>query len=157
MVALSTENDFVLDLPYPPSINRIWRSNPRASTNGKQVYIAPAYRDWKNQASLALLQKRGWMMRRIKGPFSVDLALCPPKGHPRGDLDNRIKAVLDFLQNATVIENDRNCQFICAYWASWLPPVECRVTVKPWLAQPAPTVNDVLRAAAERAERMEAQ
>jgi Holliday junction resolvase RusA-like endonuclease len=152
MVALSKETDFVVDLPYPPSINRIWRSNPRASTTGKQVYIAPSYRSWKDQASLALLQKRGWIMRRIKGSFSVELALCPPKGHPRGDLDNRIKAVLDFLQQATVIENDKHCQMICAYWAPWSNGFECRVTVKPWSPQEAPTVNDVLRGALQRME-----
>lgn len=149
MVALSTENDFVLDLPYPPSINRIWRSNPRATT-GKQVYIAPAYKAWKDEANGVLMQKRGWIVRRIKGSFSIDLALCPPKGHPRGDLDNRIKAVLDFLQASTIIENDKHCQLICAYWAPG--PVQCRVTVKPWQPQPAPTVNDVLRGTLQRIE-----
>lgn len=145
---LASDADFVLDLPYPPSVNRIWRSSPRAA--GKQVYLAPAYKSWKDEANARLMTKRGWMMRRIVGPFSADLALCPPKGHPRGDLDNRIKAVLDFLQQTTVISNDKHCQMICAYWVPG--PEGCRVTVKPWLPQPAPTMKDVLHASLKRQE-----
>lgn len=120
-----------LHLPFPPSVNRIWRASTQSA--GKQVYIAPSYVKWKNLADALLMTQRGWMMRRVTGAFEVDIALCPPKGHPRGDLDNRIKAILDFLQRATIVSNDKHCQRITAYWAHQsAAPEGCRVTVKPW-------------------------
>jgi Holliday junction resolvase RusA-like endonuclease len=135
-----------INLPYPPSVNRIWRSN--SASAGKQVYIAPSYVKWKNHADALLMSQRGWMLHRVTGQFEVEIALCPPKGHQRGDLDNRIKAILDFLQRATIVSNDKHCQRITAYWAhSSTAPEGCRVTVTPWQ-----TVNDVLRASAERLE-----
>lgn len=134
MLAPIAETDFIIDLPYPPSVNRIWRSSTQAA--GKQVYISPSYRKWKDESNALLMTKRGWMMRRITGPFSVDIALCPPKGHPRGDLDNRIKAVLDFLQAATIVSNDKLCQLITAYWAHQsTAPEGCRAIVRPWVQQ----------------------
>lgn len=155
-VPLASDQDLSFDLPYPPSVNRIWRSSTKSA--GKQVYIAPSYRKWKDHANALLMTKRGWMLRRIVGPFSVDIALCPPKGHPRGDLDNRIKAVLDFLQAATIISNDKHCQMICAHWAlEGGAPEGCRVVVKPWQPQPAPSVNDVLRTAVARMEGIAAE
>jgi Holliday junction resolvase RusA-like endonuclease len=150
-VPLASDQDYAFDLPYPPSVNRIWRSSTKSA--GKNVYIAPSYVKWKQAAGALLMTQRGWMMRRVVGPFSIDIALCPPKGHPRGDLDNRIKAVLDFLQASTVISNDKHCQLICAYWAlPGMAPEGCRATVKPWQPQPAPSVNDVLRASVARLE-----
>lgn len=117
----------ILDLPYPPSVNRIWRASKTAS--GKNVHLAPSYVKWRDEANALLMTKRGWMMHRIAGQFSVELALSPPKGHIRGDLDNRIKAVLDFLQRATIVANDKHCQSIHAYWGE--APLGCRVTVRP--------------------------
>jgi Holliday junction resolvase RusA-like endonuclease len=144
VTALSSPHDLVFDLPYPPSVNRIWRASPRA---GKNVHLAPSYKAWRDEAGKMLMTTRGWTLHKVNGLFSLDLALCPPKGHPRGDLDNRIKAVLDFLQLSTVIANDKHCQLICAYWVdAAMAPHGARATVKPW------HVNDVLRAAAERLE-----
>jgi crossover junction endodeoxyribonuclease RusA len=140
-----------LNLPYPPSVNRIWRASSAAA--GKKVYISPAYKQWKDNADALLMSQRGWMMHRVTGLFEVEIALCPPKGHPRGDLDNRIKAVLDFLQRATIVSNDKHCQRITAYWAHQsTAPEGCRVTVRTWHAPEALTLNDVLRASAERLE-----
>jgi Holliday junction resolvase RusA-like endonuclease len=154
-VPLASGQDYAFDLPYPPSVNRIWRSSAKSA--GKNVYIAPSYKKWKDAAGALLMTKRGWMMRRVVGPFSVDIALCPPKGHPRGDLDNRIKAVLDFLQSATIVSNDKHCQLLCAYWAPvGMAPEGCRVVVKPWQPQAEISVNDVLRAAVSRLEAQQA-
>lgn len=123
-----------LHLPYPPSTNRIWRAS--GGPGGRKVYVAPAYAAWKTEADGLLMTQRGWMMRRVVGQFEVDIALCPPKGHQRGDLDNRIKAILDFLQRATIVSNDKHCQRITAYWAHpSTAPEGCRVTVQPWSEQ----------------------
>jgi Holliday junction resolvase RusA-like endonuclease len=147
MTAMSSPNDFVLDLPYPPSVNRIWRASKLA---GKNVHLAPSYKAWRDEAGAVLMTKRGWMMHRITGLFSLDLALCPPKGHPRGDLDNRIKAILDFLQRTTIVSNDKHCQLICAYWVERsMAPQGARVIVKPWKVQ---SMADVLHSTQTRLE-----
>ena len=137
----------IIDLPYPPSVNKIWRS--ASALSQKRVYLAPSYLHWKKHADALLMSTRGWMVRKIAGPFSIDIDLCPPPKQQRGDLDNRIKAVLDFLQRCTVISNDRHCQRLVAQWVEKsAAPQGCRVTLRP-----APlTLNSVLRTAAERAE-----
>jgi Holliday junction resolvase RusA-like endonuclease len=148
MDVLTSPNDLVFDLPYPPSVNRIWRSGTKNA--GGKVHLAPSYIKWRDAAGGLLMTQRGWMQRRISGSFSAYLALCPPKGHPRGDLDNRIKAVLDFLERSTIISSDKHCQLVCAYWVDRvLAPEGCRVAVKPWGPQ---SVNEVLRAAVSRLE-----
>jgi len=148
IVPLASSDDIVLDLPYPPSVNRLWRSSAKDGTG--KVYLSPSYVKWKASADVMLMAHRGWTMKRITGFFSADIALCPPKGQQRGDIDNRIKALLDFLQRTTVIVNDKHCQLVCAYWVEReMAPEGARVTVKPWKAR---GVNDVLRTAAERLE-----
>jgi len=136
---LASSHDIVIDLPYPPSINRIWRSSAVIKSGSQKVYLAPTYKAWKSEADALLMTQRGWTLRSFVGPFSLDLALCPPKGQPRGDLDNRIKAVLDFLQRVSIVSNDKHCQLICAYWVeSGQAPHGARVTVKPWGTQNQP-------------------
>lgn len=122
--------DVVLDLPYPPSVNKLWRST--AAISSHRVYLAPSYVKWKAHADALLMSVRGFSTRRVTGHFSIDIDLCPPAKHPRGDLDNRIKAVLDFLQRSLVIQNDKDCQRLVAQWVPQeRAPHGCRVTVRP--------------------------
>jgi Holliday junction resolvase RusA-like endonuclease len=119
----------VIDLPYPPSVNKLWRATSAISS--KRVYLAPSYVTWKAEADALLMATRGWTNRRVMGPFSINIDLCAPPKHPRGDLDNRIKAVLDFLQRVSLIHNDKDCQRLVAQWV----PIEraphgCRVTLR---------------------------
>lgn len=51
----------------------------------------------------------------MKGPFKMEMAVERPDKRKR-DLDNLLKAVLDALQEATVIQNDSDCQWIVARW-----------------------------------------
>lgn len=137
-------SEIVLHLPFPPSVNRIWRSGGKSSAG--RVYTAPGYTKWKAQADAAVMTIR--RPERISGAFCADIALCPPKGHPRGDLDNRIKAILDFCERIELISTDRYCERVCAYWTtSETAPSGARVTIKSWSG-----VNDVLRRTAERME-----
>ena len=85
-------------LPWPPSVNRIWRRG-RGRT-----YRDPKYVAWI---------KRGWMgcpcssvfSRKVLGKFDMTLILIPPDKRLH-DADDRIKAVLDLLQSMELIEND---------------------------------------------------
>lgn len=122
--------DIVIDLPYPPSVNRLWRST---AAEKNRVYLSPAYVKWKDAADVLLLGAKGWRAQKITGAFHIEIALCPTaQGHPRGDLDNRIKAVLDYLQRVEIIHNDKHCQRLLAEWVDRAgAPNGCRVKVRP--------------------------
>lgn len=129
--------DIVLDLPAPPSVNRLWR------VSKSSVIKSDVYKRWTKTADGMLLelgQLKG--VKPIRGRFT---ALIVVKRSNK-DLDNHSKAVLDFLQSRNFIVDDKLCEEITLRWGD--APTGCRVTVKA-----APTVNDVLRSAAERLER----
>lgn len=131
--------NITIDLPCPPSVNRIWRAN-RAGP--KRVSISKEYETWKRRADALTLstgQFRG--LKMVKGPFEAEIILK----RVRGDLDNRTKGVLDWLQSRGVIVDDKFCERLTVSWGD--APTGCRVTVRAF-----PTVNDVLRATAERLE-----
>jgi Holliday junction resolvase RusA-like endonuclease len=88
----------VLDLPLPPSVNRIWRSG-----RGR-VYKSAAYRGWLAAADAQVLAS-GYPKQRIAGAFTAHIIV----GRCRGDIDNRAKALLDWLQSREVIRNDKDC------------------------------------------------
>jgi Holliday junction resolvase RusA-like endonuclease len=111
----------VVDLPSPPSANRLWRV-PR-SGSGKP-YASPEYRKWIDQAdalSIALAQFRG--VRRIDGPFEVHVVIQ----ETAGDLDNRLKAILDYCEDRALISNDRNARKITMEYGE--APHGCHVTL----------------------------
>lgn len=130
----------IIDLPMPPSVNRIWRAN-RAGP--KAVSISPEYAAWKRHAdgmALSMAQFRG--LKTIVGPFEAKIVLR----RQRGDLDNRSKGVLDWLQSRGVIADDKYCERLVLEWGD--APTGCRVTVTP---RPLTSVGDVLRRAEQRA------
>jgi Holliday junction resolvase RusA-like endonuclease len=121
--------DVVVDLPFPPSVNRLWRAT--AEHGDASVYLSPIYVKWKDAADALLLSTKGWRRKTIAGAFHIDIALCPPKGQKRGDIDNRVKAVLDYLQRVEVVTNDKNCHRLLVEWVEQASaPTGCRVTVR---------------------------
>lgn len=87
----------VVDLP-PKA-----KARPRVTQNG--TYMPPAYAQWKRDFAVAC---HGYPWRVI-GRFSIVIRFYTPTGRMRCDLDNAAAAVLDALQDAGVIENDRDC------------------------------------------------
>lgn len=89
-----------LDLPFPPSVNRIWRKV------GRKTLISRDYRKWKTDAKNMLnaqwlcKENPAWLADRL----SVEIYLTPDS-YRRWDIDNRVKAVLDALEG-TWIEDD---------------------------------------------------
>lgn len=96
-------------LPYPPSLNRLWRH-----VRGRaKPYLAPRYQTWKRAADNEyMLHKREW--KPVAGHFSAAVTLDEKRR--RGDVDNRIKVVLDWLQRVELIENDKFCDAITIRW-----------------------------------------
>lgn len=125
MTARSSEpHVIVVDLPLPPSVNRIWQHN---KAGRKRVSRSPSYVAWlreADQVSIATGQLRG--TRMIRGPFTAELLFR----RNAGDLDNRHKGVFDWAQSREVILNDKLAEDIRLRWgSSETAPLGCRLTL----------------------------
>lgn len=116
--------DVVLDLPVPPSVNRLKVIDWSAIKVGKSwmrgadafVYVA------KTRAENPL------RLTRIPR-FELSVILSP--AHTGIDLDNGLKFLIDYLRRIQLIENDapQNMRKITVEWGE--APHGCRVTIRP--------------------------
>jgi crossover junction endodeoxyribonuclease RusA len=107
-------------LPFPPSVNRLWRT-----TKGGGMYRSPEYAAWRKQAEWAVAgQVKG---KKIAGEYTLEITAVKPDKRRR-DLGNLEKAVSDILQHAKVIEDDYLCQEIHIRWSKTGP--ECEIILK---------------------------
>jgi Holliday junction resolvase RusA-like endonuclease len=104
-----TKNIIEIDIPMPSSANTIWRRG-RWST-----YINPAYEKWMEKADFELCQQFKECWSAITGPFHVILTITKKKQY-KIDLDNRIKATLDWAAKAGIIENDKFQESVTIRW-----------------------------------------
>lgn len=111
----------VIDLPLPPSVNKIWKQG-----GGKGVYRSPEYVAWRKHCDGLCMQYR-WHKTPIKGPFCVAIVLDREKMRKGSDIDNRIKGLLDFLHGTGITDDDRYCEKVSAERGS--APSGCRVTI----------------------------
>jgi crossover junction endodeoxyribonuclease RusA len=84
------------DLPWPPSVNRMWR------TVAGRMLLSDAGRSYFVRAFSALPHKR---VDPHEGRLSVTIALTPPDKRPF-DIDNRAKALLDACTHGKVWLDD---------------------------------------------------
>jgi Holliday junction resolvase RusA-like endonuclease len=104
-----------LELPFPPSVNGIWRGGA-----GGRHHLSAKYKAWKQDAGL--LARNQCKSARVSGPYAVQLHLVRPDKRRR-DLDNTIKVVLDLLAYVGVTGDDSECQYIEARWVASGPPL----------------------------------
>ena len=86
-----------INLPFPPTVNHIWQSS------GKRRYLSKEY-----EAFLGMVQvivARAGIPRFDKQRLAVVIQLHWPNKR-RGDIDNRVKAVLDSLGRCKVFDDD---------------------------------------------------
>lgn len=89
-----------LVLPWPPSMNRYWRS---ITIKGQaRVVLSADGREYRESVIGAVVAQRS---PRVTGRVAVRVAAWVPDRRPR-DLDNMFKAILDSLTHAGVIEDD---------------------------------------------------
>jgi len=97
-----------LTLPTPPSSNNMFCNSP----NGGRFKSAK-YTQWLDESGWLLTsQKPG----RIAGKFVIEVEIRRPT-HPKVDLDNRIKGILDLLTKHRVIGDDSMAEKITLSWS----------------------------------------
>ena len=84
----------MLDFAPPPSVNAMFYSNHRKTRK---------YRDWQEYFGWRLV---GAKAPTFTGPYAVELVLTTKV---RGDVDNRLKALLDTLVKFNVTPDDKHC------------------------------------------------
>jgi crossover junction endodeoxyribonuclease RusA len=119
-----------LSLPVTPSVNAMYRNVPKKGRVKSRVY-----RDWLRDADAHfLMQKR--RIASVEGEYEVAIKL--PKA-TRGDVDNRTKAVLDFMVSRGITADDRHCRKVSTERAldTWL----CEVIVTAAVEKPIASVS----------------
>jgi len=107
-------------LPFPPSVNRLWRT-----TKSGGVYSSKEYKDWAMHTGWVLAgQLNG---KSIKGKYTLEINAVKPDKRRR-DLGNLEKAISDILEKCGVIENDYLCQEIHLKWVPTGP--QCEIIVR---------------------------
>jgi Holliday junction resolvase RusA-like endonuclease len=121
------EWSFVLDLPRPPSVNRFIR---------KLGNRTPSVRAWIAEADYQLYAARAPHRGRpteitvmIIGAYEVEFILQRPPNR-KFDLDNCIKPLMDWLQRAGLIEDDKYCERLVAVWGR--APLGVKVRLREW-------------------------
>jgi crossover junction endodeoxyribonuclease RusA len=97
-----------LSLPWPPSVNRYWRT-----FQGRMIISAEGRTYRKAVADQVLIQRGA---KHYQGKLKVQIEAWRPDNRRR-DLDNLLKAVLDSLTHAGVWEDDGNIIDLRIYWA----------------------------------------
>lgn len=115
--------DFTIHCPMPPSLNSIWRA--RRGAKGKpSFYLSRRYETWKRVFDNIILATRP--KPRVTGHFTVAVTLNESKR--RGDADNRLKGLLDALQRAGIVENDKLADRVTIGWG--YAPQGCAIAIR---------------------------
>lgn len=119
---MTTPKAITIVLPWPPSVNRYWRS-----VRGRNILSKEA-RAYKVAAQSAI-ERNGW---RVTGPVRVAFTLYPPDRRLR-DGDNVGKPLFDALVSGGAIEDDNN-RIVLGHSMDWAgmdrerPRVEVTIT-----------------------------
>ncbi|MEM7730504.1 MAG: RusA family crossover junction endodeoxyribonuclease [Pseudomonadota bacterium] len=92
-----------LRITTPPSVNHLF------ATVGKRRVKTRDYQRWIDMAGWECLAHR---QRKVSGPYRVVIGV--PRG-VRGDIDNRIKPVLDLLVRQGLTDDDAACEDVRAH------------------------------------------
>lgn len=90
-----------LRLPVPPSVNSLYANVP-----GVGRITSRRYKQWQTEAGWQILIQKP---KRIFGPYILSITV-PQK--MRGDIDGRLKAIIDLLWKQRVTDDDRYAEGI---------------------------------------------
>jgi len=100
-----------LSLPYPPSVNRAWRTH-----RGRMLLAKPA-RDYRDAVAVVTLRNG---VLNLTGPLDVAVVACPPDGRLR-DIDNVAKSLLDAMRVGKVYRDDSQVRRLRLEWGPVTP------------------------------------
>jgi Holliday junction resolvase RusA-like endonuclease len=109
---------FLIGLPRPPSVNRFV-----AKLGNK----SPDVERWVRNCDRYIMAMRP-RPQKVCGEFEVTIT-WDERAFGRADIDNPIKALLDYLERIELIETDRLCRRLNAGWGP--ASMGCIVAVKP--------------------------
>jgi len=110
-----------ITLPFPPSVNDMFVNAP-----GKGRVKSKKYASWTTEAMWSIKSQK---IKPIEGEVSISIGLVAPNRRPM-DADNRVKAILDAITGAGVIQDDNN-RFVRRLSVEWLPSGEpCTVIIQ---------------------------
>lgn len=120
----AVHSDIILDLPAPPSVNKTRKIDWSASR---------AVKAWQNVANAYVLAAKGRAISPLlltKVP-RFHLLIVVSEHHTKIDLDNGLKALIDYLRRIELIEDDswKHMRKLTVEWG--LAPHGVRVTVRP--------------------------
>lgn len=109
----------MISLPWPPSVNRYWRS-----AMGR-VLISAEGRKYRRAVDAECFLHR---VRGTAGPLAVSIVAHAPDGRRR-DLDNLLKAPLDALTHAGAWEDDSQISDLRIMWGEPSKPGRLEITI----------------------------
>lgn len=109
----------MISLPWPPSVNRYWRS-----AMGR-VLISAEGRKYRHAVTVTCIIQG---CATARGPLAVSIVAHAPDGRRR-DLDNLLKAPLDALTHAGVWEDDSQISDLRITWGEPSKPGRLEITI----------------------------
>lgn len=97
-----------ITLPWPPTVNNYWRNY-----KGRIIISAKGREYRKSVADQVLIQRAA---KHIDHAVKVEIKAYRPDRRRR-DLDNILKALLDSMTHAGVMEDDALIEDLRVYWA----------------------------------------
>lgn len=110
----------ILNLPQPPSTNRLFG----VSKSGRR-YRKKAYVEWAKQCGWEIVEQKK-QHENVSGEFQVFIEV-----HDRimEDVDNTCKAILDLLVDMRITDDDKRCRSVQAVKVDFIDRGRCRVMV----------------------------
>jgi len=118
---VSPDIHITLDLPIPPSVNRIRRVDWAGNKKRREFYL-------RSDLFLVAHGPRPPPVRLITGTFEIRIQI--PESLSGIDLDNHAKALLDYLVSREFVPDDakRYLRRLTIEWGS--PTPACHITIK---------------------------
>ena len=107
---------YEVTLPFPPSVNRIWRWVKRGHS-GRRVARSEEYSAWLRECDGCVLDQLGIpaYRRTIPGRYTLCVTLCITLWKTC-DQDNCLKGISDLLQRNRLIADDKNAWITMVSW-----------------------------------------
>lgn len=121
-----------LELPYPPSVNHLWRRV------GHRTLLSRQGRAYRRQVYSLLVARR---VRPLEGRIAVTVEVHPPDRRRR-DLDNLQKGLFDAMQHAGIFFDDSQIDELHILRRECVPGGLVRVCVTPLTASEPETKSE---------------